>query len=390
LSEDGGYVIAGSTLVDDETHYDAWIIKTDADGVIVWDNMFGNEESDMTYSIIRIDDGYVISGITHGICYDMWLFKIDFEGNLIWENSFNYYANENPISLKQTADGGFILSGFTEVVEPEGNYFDVYFVKTDQDGNLVWDSTYHFNFMDVANAILQTDDGGYLAAGVSIYENANEKPLIIKLDENGNMEWNNILDIEGSAWSILPSENDGYLVAGYTSPLELDDRDVLLFKIDDNGNLIWETTFGGDEEDISRCIKKTGNDGFVLCGYTESFGAGNKDVYLIRLAVETIVNENELNDIPSRYIINNYPNPMQSQTTISFSIQEQNTIDLSIYNIKGQLVKTLINDNREKGTHSIIWEGTDDNGKSVSSGIYYYKLNVDREDVAVRKCVIIR
>ncbi|MBC8415875.1 MAG: T9SS type A sorting domain-containing protein, partial [Candidatus Cloacimonetes bacterium] len=86
----------------------------------------------------------------------------------------------------------------------------------------------------------------------------------------------------------------------------------------------------------------------------------------------------------------NYPNPFNPTTTISFSIPEESKVDLSVYNIKGQKVKSLVKESFESGNHSVIWDGNDDTGKPVSSGVYFYKLNVNGKSEAVKKCLLLK
>jgi hypothetical protein len=101
--------------------------------------------------------------------------------------------------------------------------------------------------------------------------------------------------------------------------------------------------------------------------------------------------ENPENIVPSHVILNNnYPNPFNPTTTISFSIPNENKVDLAIFNIKGQKVKTLISTELDKGSHSVIWNGVDDSGKIVSSGVYFYKLSVDGKSKAVKKCLMLK
>jgi hypothetical protein len=99
---------------------------------------------------------------------------------------------------------------------------------------------------------------------------------------------------------------------------------------------------------------------------------------------------NELPNIINDIFLTNYPNPFNPQTTISFSIPEESNIELSVYNIKGQLVKNLVNDINPAGEHSVTWNGTDDNNKPVSSGVYFYKLNVNGITKAVKKCLLLK
>ena len=86
----------------------------------------------------------------------------------------------------------------------------------------------------------------------------------------------------------------------------------------------------------------------------------------------------------------NYPNPFNPLTRIEFSIQNDSYIELTIFNIKGQKIKTLIQSDLIKGKHSILWNGDDVSGNLVSSGIYYYILNVNGKDEAVKKCLLLK
>jgi hypothetical protein len=87
---------------------------------------------------------------------------------------------------------------------------------------------------------------------------------------------------------------------------------------------------------------------------------------------------------------NNYPNPFNPETTIEYSLKEPGNICLEIYNIRGQKVRTLVNEFREAGYHSVIWSGRDFNGNRVSSGIYLYRLNVNEKTVASRKMILLK
>jgi len=92
----------------------------------------------------------------------------------------------------------------------------------------------------------------------------------------------------------------------------------------------------------------------------------------------------------TKFTLSNYPNPFNPETKIFFSIPKESKIDLTIYNIKGQKVKQLVRDQLSTGQHSVVWNGDDESGKSVCSGIYYYKLNVNGKTEAVKKCLLLK
>ena len=100
------------------------------------------------------------------------------------------------------------------------------------------------------------------------------------------------------------------------------------------------------------------------------------------------INDNEIQFV--EYNLSNSPNPFNPTTTIKFSIQNNSKVYLSIFNIKGQKIKTLANNDFTKGNHSIIWDGVDDSGKPVSSGIYLYSLKVNGKSVTMKKCLLLK
>jgi len=100
------------------------------------------------------------------------------------------------------------------------------------------------------------------------------------------------------------------------------------------------------------------------------------------------IDENEI--IYNDFLLSNYPNPFNPTTTISFSIPEEGKIELLVYNIKGQKVKTLLNDDLNEGDHSVAWYGVDESGNSVSSGVYFYNLIVNGKTKAIKKCLMMK
>lgn len=103
------------------------------------------------------------------------------------------------------------------------------------------------------------------------------------------------------------------------------------------------------------------------------------------------VQEEEISQFsPFNYHLTNYPNPFNPTTTISFFLTENSTVVVEILNVKGQLIKSLIDGLQNAGNHSVIWNGKDDNGNNVSSGIYFYRLNLNGKTKAVKKCLLLK
>jgi type II secretory pathway pseudopilin PulG len=201
-----------------------------------------------------------------------------------WQKTYGGSGYDSASSIQQTKDGGYIFAGWTESSGAGGK--DVYIIKLDKNGNKVWEKTYGGSGDDSASSIQQTSDGGYIVAGWTRSFGAGGSDIyIIKLDGNGNSVWERtyggIKDDE--AYSIQQTTDGGYIFAGWTESLGAGGRDVYIIKLDENGNKIWEKTFGGSDWDTAYSIQQTTDGGYIVAGRTDSFGEGYWDVYIIKL-----------------------------------------------------------------------------------------------------------
>ena len=182
--------------------------------------------------------------------------------------------------VQQTTDGGYIMVGDTE--SAGAGSFDIGVIKTDSEGNTIWTKTFGGDSYDVGHCVKQTSDGGYIITGYTYSYGAGSSDMwLIKTDVNGNLEWDNTFgDTEPEHGYSVVQSGDEYIVTGYTKSYGEGDYDVWLVKTDNLGNEIWNQTYGGPEDDRSYAIQSTSDDNFVVAGFTESFGAGNYDMWL--------------------------------------------------------------------------------------------------------------
>jgi len=164
-TKDGGYIVAGNTFSKGAGKEDAWVLKLDSDGSLVWDKTFGGSADDNAYSIQQTKDGgYIVAGVTasKGAGHrDDWVLKLDSDGSLVWDKIFGGSGNDYAYSIQQTTDDGYIVAGFTGILN-----WDAWVLKLDSDGSLVWDKTFGGSDRDQeAHSIQQTTDGGYIVAG---------------------------------------------------------------------------------------------------------------------------------------------------------------------------------------------------------------------------------
>ena len=320
---DGGYIVSGFSSSSDSGDVSAtsngfrdyWVVKLDSNGNAEWDNLLGGSDIDEATSIQQTTDGgYIVSGWsqssnsgdvseTSNGSRDYWVVKLDSNGNLEWENLLGGCGFDEATSIQQTTDGGYIVVGHSTsslsgdvADENNGSGFtrDYWVVKLDSNGNVEWENLLGGNGSDEANSIQQTTDGGYIVAGFSSSSlngdvndatNGGTDYWVVKIDNNGNVEWENLLggsDVD-AATSAQQTTDGGYIVAGSSRSSNSGDvnditnglTDYWVVKLDSNGNVEWENLLGGGGFDEATSIQQTTDGGYIVAGYSTSSLSGD-------------------------------------------------------------------------------------------------------------------
>ncbi len=253
----------------------------------LWTQAFGGDSLDIGFSVLQTSDGgFIITGETesYGIgSGDVYLIKTDNQGNEQWYNTFGGVGEEWGRTIKQTFDSGYIIVGVTESFG--AGSWDIYLIKTDSQGNEQWHRTFGGSNCDEGYDVLQTSDLGYILVGeTGSYGAGSYDVYLIKTDSQGYQQWYQTFGgiDEDEGYSIQQTTDGGFIIAGWTLSYGAGDRDFYLIKTDEQGNQQWDNTFGGINLDEGHCVRQTFDGGFIIVGTTSSYGAGNMDVYLIK------------------------------------------------------------------------------------------------------------
>jgi len=341
-TSDGGYVAIGHSFSNNgditghhgtTANCDYWIVKMNGNGNIQWQKSLGgtkNELHPLTYNYINLkfleqtsDGGYIVGGSSesndgdvlghHGstVGLDIWIVKLDSIGNIQWQNSLGGTSHDDFRTIKQTADGGYIVGGssLSNDGDVTGNFGDVdyWLVKLNSAGTIQWQKSLGGSERDDLVMVQQTSDGGYLAGGISRSNNGNVTGhhgtisyfdyWIVKLDGNGNMLWQKSLG--GTAneeiVSVKQTLDGGCIVGGiaYSNNGDITNYhgagDYWIVKLDTSGNIQWQKTLGGSGYDEFYFIEQKTNGKYVLGGTTFSNNAdvignhGGTDYWLVEI-----------------------------------------------------------------------------------------------------------
>ena len=420
-TSDQGYLIAGWTWSFGPGRNDIFLIKTNAQGDTLWTRAYGSPFSDSYASAIETSDtNYVVAytrGLTTGNA-DIGLIKINSSGDTVWTKSFGSMTVDGCYDIEQTSDNGFVLAGWTY---SGGGGSDVYVIKTDASGDTMWSRVYGGNEDEYGYAIEQTSDNGYIIAGyTNSYGTGSYDTYIIKTDMNGDTLWTDVLGgdaddfaygvmqasdsnyiVVGATWSFGPGTPDNsnsflvkynisgdtiwttnsggnfnersyslcqtlntdIIIAGYTDSYGAGGFDIYLLKIDNSSDTLWTTTYGGVDNDFAYSIIQNSDTGYTIAGSTLSYGAGDYDVILLRTDPDLGILDNKHIE-KDQCMININPNPFTNKAYIKCPMIPGHA-HISIYDITGRIVKRL----DSYGDH-IEWSGDDDQGNSLPNGVY--------------------
>jgi hypothetical protein len=383
-TSDGGYIVVGATS-DLTLVADVFLVKTDADGNAEWTRTFGGTEYDEGRCVQEASGGgYVVVGFTESSGAgnaDVYLIRTDENGDTLWTRTYGGQLWDEGNSVQETADGGFIVAGYrTLYSDPNGGDSDIYMVKTDAGGDTLWTRLYGLNpgqWRDYGYSVQQTSDGGYIVSGETWYPGSPAWEIdvyLVRTDPGGDSIWTRTYDRSERTdvgRFVQQTEDGGFIVAGYTHVLGTD-YDVYLIRTDAAGDTLWTKRIGSAIAAVpweeGWAVDQTSDGGYIVTGWTYSYGAGGHDAWLVKLGPETYVEESgSSRAVPTALSIS--PNLFRRATAISYSLPAETQVALAIHDIAGRLVETLVNETQQPGIHQVMWDRMDN-----PSGVYFCRL----------------
>ena len=291
-TSDGNYIVAGYSDSNDDRDYGVYLLKVDPTGAELWSRAYLEPETSASARAVQetSDGGFALAGTKYS--YEdgndrMFLVKTDASGELLWEKTFSEIEEyeSDAYAVQETSDGGLVVAGSIWARIPgkvDYSYFhDMYLVKTDEDGNLLWSQRYSDgNGADTAQAVQETSDGGLIVAGYThdILGDYREAMYLVRTDVNGNILWEGTFaedeGHEARAYGVEEMGDGGFVIAGNSwDPYGygLDDSYhgpvAYAVKTDADGNLLWDSTYGEPEDETYvYAMDATSDGGFVLAG----------------------------------------------------------------------------------------------------------------------------
>lgn len=425
-TSDSGCIITG--MADGDRTYDLYVLKINSSGDTLWSRSIGGIQTQERGFCIRqtTDSCFIVTGFLEDSGYNIFLLKLNSAGETLWLRT---YGKGVANSVIQTSDNCYLIAADRDTLS--NRYACL--IKTDTDGNVIWSKEYDIT-SPITFCVMETTEKNYIIGCYGFSESESKNVEMYCADSLGNLKWQIVNDNYVSIRSVI--ELPGKYIVGVGSMDNHYDTDLRILKTNNIGNIIGEKEYNMDGHITGTDVELLNSDKLIISvngeGYgdviikqwallcmtnlngdtlwtqilndtksdTQSgqlnsiakisnnqlYGAGwfsassdyNSDFWITKINIDTTVNgvniKNESFTVESYFLEQNYPNPFNPATTIEYSLPEQADVKLMIYDIKGNTIKQWTYPNQNAGYYSVVWDGTNNSGNQVSTGIYFYRI----------------
>ncbi len=334
----GGYALAGHTRSNGSRNRDAWVVRLDQRGKVIWQQVIGGPLTEKVFGIVATDDdGLAIVGKTYSagaggadvlVAHitssgklawqktfggvgnddgraivrpasggfliagsrnvdgdsDLWVLRVDNDGGLVWDRTYGTPGDEGAVSVAEAADGGFAIAGYAQ--RPGVSSYDNWVVRLAPDGEMRWQRHFARGIFSSGTAINAAPEGGFFVAGLSQKQSARDtQSLVVRLAADGKTVWRQLSDDDGSneAWGAATTRDGGVVVVSAAKSGGLGRSNARLVRFSPNGDVVWSRLHGPGGWSRPTAVITTSDGGILVTGYTTGRGAGYQDVWVLRL-----------------------------------------------------------------------------------------------------------
>lgn len=289
-TSDGGFIVTGEVEEQKQSSGigpDMLLVRFDGSGGEIWRKRIRIEKNSRCASVRQTaDGGFIVAGTTTNYFYDdkqVCLVKTDASGQVMWKKSYGAGGDDSGVCVRQTGDGGYIIAA--DSIRADTGDSDIMLIKTGAAGEKQWVKFLGGRQDEYAASLRQADDGGFVIAGrVFSSNNRGFDICLLKTGPGGDLEWQRTFGGNGweVAYDVEQTPDRGYVVAGQTYSSGARGADAYLVKTDSRGGLEWEKTYGGRDLDVGRSVQPASDGGYTLAGWSNSFGEGKMSFYLVK------------------------------------------------------------------------------------------------------------
>lgn len=387
-AQDGGFVLGGAISALSST--DLWLMKTNSAGDSLWSRTFGGAEYEDCRGIQELPDGsFILAGNTSSFGAgqsDVWLIKTDAIGGGLWTRTFGSDGNEYCYDVKHTSDNGFIIAAQTDSLGAWGEA-DGWLVKTNATGDTQWTRSFGGQAGEFFFSVDQAADGGYIAGGATLSDTPGSYDFfLVKTDANGNGQWTRRFGAVGDdeCSEVRALADGGFILSGPTGSFGNNAYGTWVIRTNAQGDSLWSIVLRPDTTGYPFCATLVSDGGLVMAGGGYHLATGEQDALASKIEAIPLSAENDRVFIPAVLTMGNYPNPFNPATTIHFVVPRAGEVKLSIYDVTGRHVQTLINTIMTAGEHTVNFDGA-----NLPSGLYLARLESGAVS-ATRKLMLVK
>ncbi len=284
----GGLIISG--YIQDTMSYsesDIILIRTSNTGTHLWNKTFGGVNEEKVGAVIECSGGgFILVGDTTsfgaGSC-DVWLIRTDASGNLLWDVTFGGYYEDRGYDIVECSDGGFAVLGYT--YSSSTRSYDLWLIRTDASGNLLWSKTYGSDRFETSRGLVECAGGGFAITGTKYTASSSGDIWLLRTDATGNLLWDEFYG--GSDWEnsddLIECSDGGFAITGETRSYGSGGLDLWVIRTNNLGECLWTKSYGGVSSDYSGGIVEVGAGGFVVAGGYTTLSTSDRDVWLLHI-----------------------------------------------------------------------------------------------------------